>query len=255
MLRVCVIGLGPIGNRHADIYAANAQAQLVGVCDINHERADTAAARHGVPAFYDAQAMLDALAPHRIDLVILAGFMRILTPVFIEPYRGRLLNVHPSLLPKYPGLDTHQRAVDAGDTEAGVTVHFVTQELDGGPPIVQARVPIREGDTAETLAARVIVQEHRIYPMAAAWFLQKRLELTDQGAHFDGELLPENGIGALSVGVLDDPHQCRVPGVRGGEVFPQATGHLLDSSSARAAHHQSAQDPGPVTTNACHQVA
>ena len=140
------------------------------------------------------QALLDALEPHQIDLVILAGFMRILTPVFIEPYRGRLLNVHPSLLPKYPGLDTHQRAVDAGDTEAGVTVHFVTQELDGGPPIVQARVPIREGDTAETLAARVIVQEHRIYPMAAAWFLQKRLELTDQGAHFDGELLPENGI-------------------------------------------------------------
>ncbi len=104
-----------------------------------------------------------------VDLVILAGFMRILTPAFIEPFSGRLLNVHPSLLPKYPGLNTHQRALDAGDREAGVTVHFVTLELDGGPPIIQARVPILPGDTAQTLADRVIVQEHRIYPLAAQW--------------------------------------------------------------------------------------
>ena len=140
------------------------------------------------------QALVDCLHQHRVDLVILAGFMRILTPVFIAPYQGRLLNIHPSLLPKYPGLDTHQRALDAGDEEAGVTVHFVTPELDGGPPILQARVSVMPEDTAESLAARVIVKEHIIYPLAAAWFLEKRLQLTEQGASLDGNLLPDCGV-------------------------------------------------------------
>ncbi len=140
------------------------------------------------------QALVDALMPLGIDLVILAGFMRILTPVFIEPFRGRLLNIHPSLLPRYPGLNTHQRALDAGDREAGVTVHFVTPELDGGPPVIQARVPILPGDTADTLAARVIVQEHVIYPIAARWFIQGRLKLTDEGASLDGTAIPATGI-------------------------------------------------------------
>jgi phosphoribosylglycinamide formyltransferase 1 len=140
------------------------------------------------------QALLDTLSHHRVDLVILAGFMRILTPVFIEQYQGRLLNVHPSLLPKYPGLNTHQRALDAGDSEAGVTVHFVTQELDGGPAILQARVAVEPNDTAETLADRVIVQEHRIYPLAAAWYLENRLKLTEYGAVFDGKTLPAGGV-------------------------------------------------------------
>ena len=107
---------------------------------------------------------IDAYAP---DLVILAGFMRILTPGFVTRYAGRLLNIHPSLLPKYPGLHTHQRAIDAGDAEAGATVHLVTEELDGGPVILQARVPVLPDDTADTLAARVLVEEHRIYPEAA----------------------------------------------------------------------------------------
>ena len=128
------------------------------------------------------------------DLVILAGFMRILTPTFIEPFSGRLLNVHPSLLPRYPGLHTHQRALDAGDTEAGVTVHFVTLELDGGPPIIQARVPILPQDTAETLAARVIVNEHLIYPLAAQWHVSGRLRLTNKGACLDGQPIPATGI-------------------------------------------------------------
>ena len=140
------------------------------------------------------QAMVDALATYQPDLVILAGFMRILTPVFIEPFAGKLLNIHPSLLPKYPGLHTHQRALDAGDTEAGVTVHYVTPELDGGPPVLQARVPVLEGDTADTLAARVIVQEHVIYPIAARWQLDGRLQLTDRGAYLDDELIPKTGI-------------------------------------------------------------
>ena len=140
------------------------------------------------------QAMVDALTPYAPDLVILAGFMRILTPVFIAPFTGKLLNIHPSLLPKYPGLNTHQRALDAGDEEAGVTVHFVTPELDGGPPIIQARVPINEGDTADSLAARVINEEHVIYPIAARWQLEGRLQLTNQGAFLDDELIPATGI-------------------------------------------------------------
>ena len=137
---------------------------------------------------------MEQLNTYAVDLVILAGFMRILTPVFIKPFAGRLLNIHPSLLPKYPGLHTHQRALDAGDTEAGVTVHFVTPELDGGPPIVQARVPIAPGDTAQTLAARVIEEEHVIYPMAAQWHLQGRLKLTDEGAYLDDNPIPATGI-------------------------------------------------------------
>ena len=139
-------------------------------------------------------ALLAAVRDVSPDWVVSAGFMRILTPNFILPFSGRLLNVHPSLLPRYPGLNTHQRALDAGDREAGVTVHFVTLELDGGPPIVQARVPILPGDTAQTLADRVIVQEHRIYPLAAQWVLSGRLRLTEQGACLDGEPIPATGI-------------------------------------------------------------
>ena len=98
------------------------------------------------------------------DIIAQAGFMRILTPEFVGRYAGRMLNIHPSLLPKYPGLHTHQRAIDAGDTEAGCSVHEVTADLDAGPVLGQARVPVLPGDTAETLAARVVRQEHRLYP-------------------------------------------------------------------------------------------
>lgn len=162
-----------------------AEAGIATAC-VNHRDYDTREA-------FDA-AMVAALEPHAPDLVILAGFMRILTPVFIAPFAGKLLNIHPSLLPKYPGLHTHQRALDAGDTEAGVTVHYVTPELDGGPPIIQARVPVEAGDTAETLAARVIQQEHVIYPIAARWHLAGRLELNEQGAILDGAPIPATGI-------------------------------------------------------------
>jgi phosphoribosylglycinamide formyltransferase-1 len=140
------------------------------------------------------QALVDELHTSNVDLVILAGFMRILTPVFVTPFVGRLLNIHPSLLPKYPGLRTHQRALLAGDTEAGATVHFVTQELDGGPPVLQARVPIFPDDTAEELAVRVTAHEHKIYPLAARWFIEGRLTLTASGAQLDGERIPTNGI-------------------------------------------------------------
>lgn len=127
------------------------------------------------------------------DLVVLAGFMRILTPVFLRPFQGRLINIHPSLLPKYPGLHTHQRALDAGDSEAGATVHFVTEELDGGPAILQASVPTLAGDDAGAVAARVLVQEHRIYPLAAQWFAEGRLRLQDNRAMLDNEPLPPTG--------------------------------------------------------------
>jgi phosphoribosylglycinamide formyltransferase-1 len=109
-------------------------------------------------------ALLEPLLAARPDIVCLAGFMRVLTPAFVERFAGRMLNIHPSLLPKYPGLHTHQRALDAGDAEAGCTVHEVTPVLDDGPILGQARVPVMADDTAATLAARVLVQEHRLYP-------------------------------------------------------------------------------------------
>jgi phosphoribosylglycinamide formyltransferase-1 len=118
----------------------------------------------------------DAALAREIDLfsprlVALAGFMRILTPQFVERYAGRLLNIHPSLLPAFPGLNTHQRALDAGAKTHGCTVHFVTAQLDHGPIVIQAKVPVQNGDTAQTLGARVLRQEHVIYPRAARWFL------------------------------------------------------------------------------------
>lgn len=155
------------------------------------------AAQHNIPAFvinhkafpsresFDER-LQEIIDSQGADLVVLAGFMRILTPAFTEHYKGRMLNIHPSLLPKYQGLNTHQRAIDAGDKEAGVTVHFVTAELDGGPPVIQARVPIEENDTAETLAARVLVQEHLIYPEAVKWFSEGRLTMEDGVAVVDG---------------------------------------------------------------------
>ena len=120
-------------------------------------------------AAFDA-AMSAELKARSIELVVLAGFMRILTPGFIADWRGRMLNIHPSLLPKYPGLDTHARALAAGDAQAGCSVHVVTEVLDDGPVIAQARVPVQPGDTAEMLAARVLEAEHRPYPQALAQF-------------------------------------------------------------------------------------
>ena len=129
-------------------------------------------------AFDDALGdCIDAFGPR---LVALAGFMRVLTPAFTRRYEGRLMNIHPSLLPAFPGLRTHERALAAGVKVHGCTVHLVTRELDGGPIVIQAAVPVRDDDTAETLAARVLAQEHLVYPRAARWFLDGRLAL-EQG--------------------------------------------------------------------------
>ncbi|HHJ1296700.1 phosphoribosylglycinamide formyltransferase [Pseudomonas sp. P1B16] len=156
---------------------------------------DTAVLDHtgfdGREAFDAAlMARIDGFAP---DLVVLAGFMRILSGGFVRHYQGRLLNIHPSLLPKYKGLHTHRRALEAGDAEHGCSVHFVTEELDGGPLVVQAVVPVTSDDTAESLAQRVHHQEHQIYPLAVHWFAEGRLRLGEHGALLDGQPLAASG--------------------------------------------------------------
>ncbi|MBA4693504.1 MAG: phosphoribosylglycinamide formyltransferase [Congregibacter sp.] len=138
----------------------------------------------------DLAGVVDSAQP---DLVVLAGFMRILTADFVARFSGRLMNIHPSLLPLYPGLHTHQRALDSGDTHAGATVHYVTGELDGGPPVLQARVLIESEDDAETLASRVLTVEHRIYPMAVNWHLAGRLTWHAGGLLKDGAPVPPSG--------------------------------------------------------------
>lgn len=131
-------------------------------------------------AEFDAvlQETIDRFAP---DLVVLAGFMRILTAPFVEHYAGRMLNIHPSLLPLYPGLGTHQQAIDAGDKEHGATVHFVTAELDHGPIVAQARIPVLPDDTEDTLSARLLVEEHKLYPYAVRLFVEDRLSIEENG--------------------------------------------------------------------------
>ena len=141
---------------------------------------------------FDA-ALIQTIDAYQPDLVVLAGFMRILSSGFVQHYSGRLLNIHPSLLPRHKGLHTHQRALEAGDSEHGCSVHFVTEELDGGPLVVQAVLPILADDTVDSLARRVHQQEHRIYPLAVRWFAEGRLRLGAQGAMLDGEPLPASG--------------------------------------------------------------
>jgi phosphoribosylglycinamide formyltransferase 1 len=128
---------------------------------------------------YD-QALIELIDGFHPGLVVLAGFMRILTPGFVRHYAGRLFNIHPSLLPRHRGLHTHQRALDEGDRLHGATIHFVTEELDGGPPIVQAQVAVEAGDDAERLADRVLQKEHLIYPLAIRWFAEQRLKLDEE---------------------------------------------------------------------------
>jgi phosphoribosylglycinamide formyltransferase-1 len=136
--------------------------------------------RYADRAAFDA-ALIEAIDGHRPDLVVLAGFMRILTDAFVRRYAGRLINIHPSLLPSFPGLHTHRRALEAGVRVHGCTVHFVTSTLDDGPVVIQAAVPVLAEDTEDTLAARVLREEHRIYPQAVRWFCEDRLRLTTDG--------------------------------------------------------------------------
>jgi phosphoribosylglycinamide formyltransferase-1 len=134
---------------------------------------------------------IDEYAP---ALVVLAGFMRVLSGDFVRRYSGRLVNIHPSLLPEFPGLRTHERALESGAKRHGASVHFVTSEVDSGPVIVQAAVPVRPGDTPEKLAQRVLKEEHRIYPLAIRWFVEGRLSLRDGRVLLDGKVQPEQGL-------------------------------------------------------------
>lgn len=141
---------------------------------------------------FDA-ALADAIDAHRPDLVVLAGFMRVLTDAFVARYAGRLLNIHPSLLPSFPGLHTHRKALEAGVRVHGATVHFVTPTLDCGPVVIQAAVPVLPGDDEAALARRVLEQEHRIYPQAVRWFVDGRLTLTDGRVLVQGERAQPGG--------------------------------------------------------------
>ncbi|AZQ84716.1 phosphoribosylglycinamide formyltransferase [Colwellia sp. Arc7-635] len=170
----------------ADVYGlTRAQDAAIATSVLSHKDFETREA-------YDS-ALINEINSHQPDLVVLAGFMRILTPKFVQTYQGRLINIHPSLLPKYQGLHTHQRAIDAGDTEHGVSVHFVTEELDGGPVILQAKVPVFPEDNADDLAQRVHQQEHRIYPMVVNWCCTQRVTMVEDNALFDGVILPISG--------------------------------------------------------------
>jgi phosphoribosylglycinamide formyltransferase 1 len=165
--------------------AKNAGIQAINLTVADYENRDA----------YD-KAMIEQIDLFKPDLVILAGYMRILSGEFVRHFQGKLLNIHPSLLPKYPGLHTHQRALDAGDEEHGTSVHFVTEELDGGPVILQAKVPIFDEDTIEDITARVQLQEHRIYPLVTNWFLQQRLSMENDKAVLDGQTLSLHGYAA-----------------------------------------------------------
>lgn len=182
------------------------------------------AAAHGVTAevvdheaYAERAAFDDALAEtidrHAPALIVLAGFMRILTDGFIERYRDRMLNIHPSLLPEFRGLHTHRRALEAGTDRHGATVHFVTPELDGGPAVLQATIPVEAGDTEDTLAARVLEREHRIFPLAVRWFAQGRLTFDGNTARLDGA--------RLSAPVVD-PHTIE------DEPLPEESSHRVD---------------------------
>jgi phosphoribosylglycinamide formyltransferase-1 len=205
---VVVLLSGAGGNLQAMIDSLQDNASPARICAVISNRADAfgleRAARAGIATHvldhtaYEGREAFDAALIKAIDafkpaLVVLAGFMRILTPGFVRHYHGRLLNIHPSLLPLYKGLHTHQRVLEAGDAEHGCSVHFVTEELDGGPLVVQAVVSVELHDTPATLAQKVHAREHLIYPLAIRWFAEGRLSLDEHGASLDGEPLGPSG--------------------------------------------------------------
>lgn len=206
--RVVVLISGSGSNLQALIDGVQTGELLVDLVAVISNRPDVLglerAAKANIPAevldhkaFSDREsfdrALMDKIDSYAPDLIVLAGFMRILTPEFTQHYLGRMFNIHPSLLPKFQGLHTHQRAIDACEKQHGVTVHFVTAELDGGPAIVQACVPIFADDDASSLAKRVQRQEHVIYPLAVKWFAEGNLRMIDGKSVLKGEPLPTSG--------------------------------------------------------------
>ncbi|HDT3624231.1 TPA: phosphoribosylglycinamide formyltransferase [Morganella morganii subsp. morganii] len=205
--RLVVLISGSGSNLQALIDACNSKALNAEIVAVFSNKAGAygllRAQQTGIPALslspaefssrdaFDAalQVQIDEYQP---DLIILAGYMRILTPAFVRHYHGKMLNIHPSLLPKYPGLHTHRKALENGDAEHGTSVHFVTEELDGGPVILQARIAVLPDDTEDTLTARIQQEEHRIYPQVVNWFVQGRLALKEDGIYLDGKLYFHN---------------------------------------------------------------
>lgn len=200
-LRLVVLISGRGSNLTALIDAANPLVQMSAVISNQTEAKGLLTAQAaGIPtavldhrpfssrlAFDQAlQVLIDRYQP---EVVALAGFMRILTPELVAHYRGRLINIHPSLLPKFKGLHTHQRVLAAGLTEHGASVHFVTAELDGGPVILQAKVPVLPQDDEDSLAARVLMAEHKIYPQVIHWFAQGRIRLEENQVFLDDQLI------------------------------------------------------------------
>lgn len=200
-MKSIVILVSGRGSNMESLLAAVASGELpVRIAGVLSNRPDAkgleTAAAHGVPTCvvdhkqfaereaFDA-AMAEAIDRFSPDLVVLAGFMRILTDGFVQHFAGRLVNIHPSLLPAFPGLHTHRKALEEGVRIHGCTVHFVTPTLDHGPVIVQAAVPVLDGDDEASLAARVLVQEHQVYPLAVRWFAEGRLRLVDGRVQLD----------------------------------------------------------------------
>jgi phosphoribosylglycinamide formyltransferase-1 len=174
----------------SDVPAAGgiARAQALGIATAVVDRKALRSGDKPDRAAFEA-ALGEAIDASKADLIILAGFMRVLSASFVARYEGRMLNIHPSLLPRFKGLDTHARALAAGDTQHGVSVHFVTSELDGGPLIAQAAVPVLPGDDAGSLSARVHAREHILYPMVIEWLTQGRLQWNHGGPVLDGKPL------------------------------------------------------------------
>jgi phosphoribosylglycinamide formyltransferase-1 len=204
-LPLAVLISGEGSNLQAILDACASAALPAEVCTLISNRADARGLRRaiaaGVPIHtiqaaaqtersdYDT-ALRILIERHRPELILLAGFMRILSDEFVGDYRGRLLNIHPALLPKYRGLRTHRRVLEAGVKEHGCSVHFVTEELDGGPVIAQAKVPVKPDDTEAGLAARVREREHLLYPLVIRWFTEGRIKLDSHRVLFDGQPLP-----------------------------------------------------------------
>ena len=166
----------------ADVYALT-RAQQAGISShvVSHKNYDSRATFESV--------LIDTLEKHNVNTVVLAGFMRVLENTFISHYLGRVLNIHPSILPKYPGLHTHQRAIESGDSSHGCSVHFATAELDGGPVILQASVPVLSDDTPQSLAKRVLEKEHIIYPKCVQWLCESKIHYENGDAYFRGSKL------------------------------------------------------------------
>ncbi|MBN3132239.1 phosphoribosylglycinamide formyltransferase [Pectobacterium brasiliense] len=181
--------IAAVFSNNAEAYGLErAQDADIPTCVLNPEDfADRAA--------FDA-ALANEIEQYEPALVVLAGYMRILSPEFVAQFAGKMLNIHPSLLPKYPGLHTHRKALENGDREHGTSVHFVTDELDGGPLILQAKVPVFSDDTEESLSERVKTHEHTIYPMVINWFLNGRLVMRDNEAWLDSVRIPPQGYAA-----------------------------------------------------------